>query len=76
MAYTDFTNLPRRTVSDKVLCDKVFNIAKNLKYHGYQCRLVSMFCKLLYEKSAATRANKPAGGAVREINLLLKMNLF
>ena len=76
MAYGDFKGLAKRTASDKELLDKIFNIAKNLKYHGYQCRLVSMFCKFLYEKSAATRANKPAGGAVREINLLLKMNLF
>ena len=32
MAYGDFKNLPRRTVWYKVLCDKVFNIAKNPKY--------------------------------------------
>ena len=29
MAYGDFTNLTRRTDSDKILRDKVFNIAKN-----------------------------------------------
>ena len=33
MAYGD---LPRRTESDKVLADKAFNVAKNLKYDGYQ----------------------------------------
>ena len=32
MAYEDFKNLNRRTAADdKVLRDKVFNIAKNLK---------------------------------------------
>ena len=36
MAYTDFKDLPRRTVSDKVLSYKAFNVAKNPKYHGYQ----------------------------------------
>ena len=29
IAYGDFKDLPRRTASDKVLRDKVFNIAKN-----------------------------------------------
>ena len=36
MAYGDFKHLPRRTVSDKVLRDRAFNIAKIPKYHGYQ----------------------------------------
>ena len=36
MAYGDFKNLIRRTQSDKVLKDKAFAIASNLKYDGYQ----------------------------------------
>ena len=36
MAYRHFKDLPRRTVYGKVLFDKSFNIAKNLKYVGYQ----------------------------------------
>ena len=36
MAYGDFKDLKRRTFSDKVLRDKAFNIAKNLKYGRYQ----------------------------------------
>ena len=35
MAYGDFKDLTRRTASDKILRDKVFNIAKNPKYDGY-----------------------------------------
>ena len=31
-----FEGLTRRTVSDKILCNKAFNIAKNAKYDGYQ----------------------------------------
>ena len=31
-----FKDLPRITASDKVLCDKAFNIVKNPKYEGYQ----------------------------------------
>ena len=39
MGYGDFKGLNRRTAADKVLRDKVFNIAKNPKYDGYQRRL-------------------------------------
>ena len=35
MAYGYFKYLARRTVSQKVLKDKAFNIAKNPKYDGY-----------------------------------------
>ena len=31
MAYDNFKDESRRTASDKVLCDKAFNITKNLK---------------------------------------------
>ena len=33
MAYGKFKDLTRRTVSDKILCNKAFNVAKNLKYY-------------------------------------------
>ena len=36
MDYCDFKDLHRRTVSDKVLRDKAFNIAKNLEYDEYK----------------------------------------
>ena len=42
MAYGDFQDLPRRTAADKVLRDKVFNIAKDPKYDGYQTDLASI----------------------------------
>ena len=45
MAYGDSKDLARRTASDKVLRDKAFNIAKNLKYDGYQRGLASMVYK-------------------------------
>ena len=32
IAYGDFKDLPRRTASDKLLCNKAFNIVKNPKY--------------------------------------------
>ena len=36
IAYGDFKYLTRRTVSEKLLHNKAFNIAKNPKYDGYQ----------------------------------------
>ena len=35
MAFRDFEDLNRRTITDKVLRARVFNIAKNPKYDGY-----------------------------------------
>ena len=54
MAYGDFKDLKRRTVSDKILRDKAFNIAKNPKYDGYQRELVSIIYKFLDKKSAGS----------------------
>ena len=52
MAYRDFKDLPRRRASDKVFCDKAFNIAKNPKYDGYQGGLASMDYKFLDTKTS------------------------
>ena len=46
MAHGDFKDLTRRTASDKTLCGKAFNIAKNPKYDGYQRGYASMVYKL------------------------------
>ena len=51
MAYGDFNDLNRKTATDKVLCDKTFNIAKNPKYDGYQRGLASMVYKFFDRKS-------------------------
>ena len=45
MAYGNYKGLARRTVSDKILCDRAFNIATNPKYDGYQRGLASMVYK-------------------------------
>ena len=42
MAYRDFKDLTRTPGSNKILRDKVFNIAKSPKYDGYQSSLSSM----------------------------------
>ena len=58
MAYGDFTNLLRKTASDKVLCNKAFNISINSKYDGYQRGLASMVYKI-YDK-------KSSGGGIKD----------
>ena len=42
MAYGKSKDLTKRTQSDKVLKDKVFTIASDPKYHGYQRGLASV----------------------------------
>ena len=37
----------------KILCDKAFNIFKNPKYDGYQCRLASMVYNFFDKKSVS-----------------------
>ena len=48
MAYGEFKDLPRRTASDKVLRDKVFNIAINPTYDEYQHELSSTVYKFFH----------------------------
>ena len=59
MAYGDFKDLKRRTVSDKILRDKEFNVAKNPKYDGYQRGLASIVYKFFDKKSAGSGVNIP-----------------
>ena len=55
MVYRDFKDLTRRTSSDKILGDKAFNIAKNLKCDGYQRGLASMAYFLLIKKTSGIK---------------------
>ena len=50
MTYGDFKDLTRRTVSQKILRDKAFNIAKTPKYDGYQRSLAIMVYKFFDKK--------------------------
>ena len=54
MAYEDFKDIARRTASDKVLKDKVVNIAKDPKYDWYQRVLASTVYKFFDKKSAGS----------------------
>ena len=52
MAYGNYKGLARRTVSDKILCDRAFNIATNPKYDGYQRGLASVVYKFFDKQSS------------------------
>ena len=56
IAYGDFKDLAKRTAADKVLRDKAFNIAEDLKYDGYQRGLASMVHKFFDKKTAGSGA--------------------
>ena len=47
----NFRYLTRRRASDKILCDKAFNIAKNLKYYGYQHAFALMVYKVFGKRN-------------------------
>ena len=50
----DFKDLTRRTVSNKILHDKIFNIAKNTKLDGCQRGLASMVYKCFDKKTSGS----------------------
>ena len=50
-AYSDSKDLIKRTVADKILTNKAFDIAKDPKYDGYQRGLASMVYKFFDKKS-------------------------
>ena len=50
-AYSDSKDLTKRTVADKILKNKAFDIAKDPKYDGYQRGLASMVYKFFDKKS-------------------------
>ena len=66
MAFGEFKHLARRTASDKILRDKEFNIAKNVKCDRYQRGLTSMVYKFFDKKSVklADKSTKSSGVAM------------
>ena len=55
-AYSDSKDLTKRTVADKILKNRAFNVAKNQKYDGYQRGLASMVYKFFDKKSKGSGA--------------------
>ena len=66
MAYGDFERFTWKAEAGKVLRDKAFNIAKNVKYDGYQAGLASTVYKYFSKKTSA--------GAVKS-NVMLNQQL-
>ena len=50
-AYSDSKDLAKRTISDKILKDRDYEIARNCKYDGYQRALASMVYKFFNKKT-------------------------
>ena len=55
-AYSDSKDLTKRTVADKILKNKAFDIAKDPKYDGYQRGLASMVYKFFDSKVSGSGA--------------------
>ena len=55
-AYSDNKNLTKRTVADKILKNKAFDIAKYAKYDGYQRGLASMVYNFFDSKVSGSSA--------------------
>ena len=64
MAYGQSKDLAKRTQSDKVFRDKVFKIASDPKYDGYQKGLASMVYKFFDKRSSGS-------GIANELNFQL-----
>ena len=52
-AYSDSQDLTKRTISDKTLKDKAYEIAINSKYDRYQRGLVNMVYKIFDKKTGS-----------------------
>ena len=52
-AYSDSKDLAKRTISDKILKDRAYEITRNHVYDGYQRALASMVYKCFDKKTAS-----------------------
>ena len=66
-AYSDSKNLTKRTIADKILRDKGFNIAKDQKYDGYQRGLASIVYKF-FDSNVASPDKKSEGCGAKHVN--------
>ena len=62
--YSDSKDLTKRTVAEKILRNKAFNIAKDPKYDGYQRGLASMVYKFFDKKSASVMDKSTKGSGI------------
>ena len=66
-AYSDSKDLTKRTVADKILKNKAFDIAKNPKYDGYQRGLAYMVYKF-FDSKVASPDKKSVGSGAKRVN--------
>ena len=66
-AYSDSKDLTKRTVADKTLKNKAFDIAKDPKYDGYQRGLASMVYKF-FDSKVASPDKKSEGSGAKHVN--------
>ena len=52
-AYSDSKDLAKRTISDKILKDRAYEIARNSNYDGYQRALANMVYKFFDKKTGS-----------------------
>ena len=69
-AYSDSKDLTKRTVADKILKTRAFNIAKDPKYDGYQRGLASMVYKF-FDSKVASPNKKSVGSGAKHVNTKL-----
>ena len=86
-AYSDSKSLAKRTISDKILKDKAYEIAINPKYVGYERALASMVYRFFDKETAsgasvneelAQKLNKPVikKFKTREVYARFKVNIW
>ena len=73
-AYSDSKDLIKRTVADKILKNKAFDMANDPKYDGYQRGLASMVYKFFDKKSVGSGA-KPVNTKITPQNQQLAEEL-
>ena len=73
-AYSDSKDLTKRTVADKILKNKPFDIAKDPKYDGYQRGLASMVYKFFDSKVASPNKKSGESGAKHVNTKLIPQN--
>ena len=69
-AYSDSKDLIKRTVADKILKNKAFDIAKDPKYDGYQRGLASTVYKF-FDSKVASPDKKSKGSGAKHLNTKL-----
>ena len=73
-AYSDSKDLTKRTVADKILKNKAFDIAKDPKYNGYQRGLASMVYFLTQKSLRLIKNLNEVMQNTLILNLYLKMS--